>query len=187
MKKFLNAQLENSSKTDWTYQVKRDLKELEIKLTLEDIGSMSKNKFKNHIMKKIESAALKYLKSKIKSKGQELEYINIELQDYLRPETSIKLQEKQDMFKMRSRMIDIGENMRGKSTNFKCEACKKNGKKKKETQPHIYKCKHFNKERNYVDYNKIFGNKTNKIKKFMKRMNLNLTVKQKKIKIKNTI
>ena len=53
MKKFFNAQLENSSKTDWTSQVERDLRELEIKSTLEDIRSMSKNKLKDHIMKKI--------------------------------------------------------------------------------------------------------------------------------------
>ena len=98
-------------------------------------------------MKKIESADLKYLKSMIKSKGQELEYTNIEIQDYLRPEASLQLQEKQDMFKMRSRMMDINENIREKSTNFKCEACKKIGKRKKETQPHIYKCKQPNKER----------------------------------------
>ena len=81
MKKFFNAQLENSSKTDWTSQVEKDLKELEIKLTFEDIESMSRNKFKNHILKKIESSALKYLKSMIKSKGKELVYTNIEMQD----------------------------------------------------------------------------------------------------------
>ena len=45
MKKFFNAQLENSSKTDWTSQVEKDLKELEIKLTIEDIKIMSRNKF----------------------------------------------------------------------------------------------------------------------------------------------
>ena len=129
-------------------------------------------------MKKIESSALKYLKSMIKSKGKELVYTNIEMQDYLRPEASIKLEEKQDMFKMRSRMIDINKNMRGKSTNFKCEACKKIGKRKKETQQHIYKCKQLNKERKYVEYNEIFGNKTNKMKEVIKRMNLNLTVRK---------
>ena len=69
----------------------------------------------------------------IKSKGQEFEYTNIEMQNYLRPEASLKLQEKQDMFKIRSRMIDIKENMRRKRTNFICEACKKNCKRKKET------------------------------------------------------
>ena len=30
IKKFFNAQLENSTKTDWTFQVQKDLKELEL-------------------------------------------------------------------------------------------------------------------------------------------------------------
>ena len=67
---------------------------------------MSKNKFKNHLMKKIESA---FPYAMIRSKGQELEYTNIEMQYYLRPEASM-FQEKQDMFKMRSRMIYIRVN-----------------------------------------------------------------------------
>ena len=70
LKKFFNAQMENSNKTDWTYQVQKDIKELEICLEIEDIKSMSKNKFKSHINKKIECAALKYLKSMIKTKGK---------------------------------------------------------------------------------------------------------------------
>ena len=45
MKKFLYAQMENSTKTDWTSQIKKDLKELEINLEMEDIKLMSKKKF----------------------------------------------------------------------------------------------------------------------------------------------
>ena len=82
MKKFFNAQLENSTKTDWTSQIEHDLKELDINLGIEDIQNISKNKFKNHIKKKVEVAALKYLKSLIQSKGQELNYTQIEMQDY---------------------------------------------------------------------------------------------------------
>ena len=59
------------------------------------------------------------------------------MQDYLRPEASIKLQEKQDMFKMRSRMIDIRKNMRGKSPNCKCETCKKMAKKERNSTTHL--------------------------------------------------
>ena len=46
MKKFFHSQLENSSKTDWTSQVEKDLKELEMKFTFEDIESMSKTNLK---------------------------------------------------------------------------------------------------------------------------------------------
>ena len=73
IKKFFNAQLENSSKTDWTFQVQNYMKELEINLTMEDIHCISKNMFKEYIRKKIECGALIYLKSLIKSKGKEME------------------------------------------------------------------------------------------------------------------
>ena len=57
MKMFFNAQVEKSKKTDWTTQVQKDLKELKVNLTFEDIRAMSKNMFKNHIKKKIETEA----------------------------------------------------------------------------------------------------------------------------------
>ena len=118
--KFFNAQMENSTKADWTSQIKKDLTELEINLEIKDIKLMSKNKFKKHITKKIEIAALKYLKLLIKTKGKELQYKQIEMQDYLKPEASFKLFQKQNIFKMRSRMLYLKENMKGKHFNFKC-------------------------------------------------------------------
>ena len=178
LKKFFNAQMENSNKTDWTYQVEKDLKELEICLEIEDIKRMSKNKFKRHINKKIECAALKYLKSMIKTKGKELDYTQLEIQEYLTPEADLKLYEKQDIFKIRSRMVDVKENMKGKHVNFKCEACKKIGKRKTETQEHVYKCKQLNKERNTVSYKQIFGNNIHNIKKVMNRMNENIKTRK---------
>ena len=42
---------------------------------------------------------------------------------------------------MRSRMLDIKENMKGNHVNFDCEPCKLKGIKRKETQTHIYKSK----------------------------------------------
>ena len=114
IKKFFNAQLEKSSKTDWTSQVQKDMSELKVILSFENIKAMSKNKFRNHIKKKIENEALVYLKSLIKSKGKEIVYTQIEMQEYLRPESKLKIEEKQDIFRMRTRMIDIKENMKGK-------------------------------------------------------------------------
>ena len=82
MKKFFYAQIENSSKTDWTSQVERDCQELKITLNHEEIKAMSKNMFKNYVTNQVESGALNYLKSMIKSKGQEIKYTHIEMQDY---------------------------------------------------------------------------------------------------------
>ena len=43
---------------------------------------------------KIKNTALIYIKSQIKSKGKEIEYKNIEMQDYLRPEANLKIKKK---------------------------------------------------------------------------------------------
>ena len=182
MKKFFNAQLENSSKTDWTFQVKNYMKELEINLTMEEIHCMSKNMFKEYIRKKIESGALKYLKSQIKSKGKEIEYKEIEMQEYLKPESKLSIKEKQDIFKMRTRMIDIKENMKGNHFNFDCDACKLKGIRRKETQRHVYKCIQLNKRKRTIKYKEIFGSKTAKMKHIIKRMNTNLTKRKHLIK-----
>ena len=57
--------------------------------------------------------------------------------------------------------------MKRKSTNFECDACKKIGNIKKETQQHVYKGKQLNNNEKYItkiNYNDIFGNNVDKIK-----------------------
>ena len=58
-----------------------------------DLKVCPKNMFKNYVTKQVESGALTYLKSMIKSKGQEIKYTHIEMQDYLRTEAKIKISE----------------------------------------------------------------------------------------------
>ena len=77
---------------------------------------------------------MKYLKSQIKSKGKELKYKTLELQDYLRPEANLSIKYKKSIFQIRTRMIDIKGNYKTKYRNFKCDACKLKGKNKTETQ-----------------------------------------------------
>ena len=142
---------------------------------MEEIKAMPKNMFKTHIKKKIECEALTYLKSKIKSKGKEIYYTQIELQEYLRPESKLKIVEKNDIFKIRSRMVDLKGNIKGKYTNYKCEPCSLKGIKKKETQKHVFKCSQLNTEVRNIKYKDIFGSNINKMKYIMKRMNQNLS------------
>ena len=94
IKQVFNEQWKTSSKNDWTEQIKQDIKDLNINKGLEDIKGMTKTKFKELVKEKTELEALKYLKSKIKTKGEEIAYNILEMQDYLRPETKLKLHEK---------------------------------------------------------------------------------------------
>ena len=92
------------------------------------------------------------------------------MQNYLKPESKLKIEEKQDMLKMRTRIIDVKENMKGTHIKFHCEACPLEGIETKETQKHVYKCKHFNTKVRRIKYKEIFGSKISKMKKIVKRM-----------------
>ena len=89
----------------------------------------------------IEKAAPRYLKSNIKSKGKEIKYKILELQDYLRPEANIDIKDKKNIFQIRTRMKDVIGHFKNKYRNYKCDACNIKGKNKTEMQKHIFKCK----------------------------------------------
>ena len=73
----------------------------------------------------------------------------LEMQNYLKPNRSkIKIEEAQEIFKMRSRVSDVKSNFKGKDENFTCNICENED----ETQKHIIDCPLINKERK--DYEK---------------------------------
>ena len=57
----LNLQLEKPSRGDWGSTCMKDLKELKIDLSLEEIKLMNKNKFTIILKQKIKENALEYL------------------------------------------------------------------------------------------------------------------------------
>ena len=75
---------------------------------------------------------------------------------------------------MRTRTIDIKENMKQKHDNPYCEACRLKGIKKKETQKHVYKCTQLNSKMRKIKYKEIFGSNISKMKYIIKRMKINL-------------
>ena len=58
-----------------------------------------------------------YLTYKIKSKGKLIIYTQIELQEYLRPQSKLKIDEQNYIFKI-SRMMDLKGNIKGKYINY---------------------------------------------------------------------
>ena len=91
-----------------------------------------------------------------------MEYTHVGMQEYLKPESKLTIKEKQDIFKMRARMIDIKENMKGNYVNFNCEACKLKGINRKETQKHVYKCSNLIKEKEKKSTKKYLETKQSK-------------------------
>ena len=133
--RFFMLQFENRSKGDWAYTVLADLNELKITESFEEIKSMSQYQFLKLLKQRIKENALTYLTGKQKSKGSEIRYSDIEMADYLLPVNSeLTIEQKQKMFSVRNRMIEISENFPGKEIDDKCY-CGKD-----ESMSHIYYC-----------------------------------------------
>jgi hypothetical protein len=122
-----------------------DLKQLEITESLEEIRDMSQNKYVILLNKRMNENALKYLLNKQKSKGKEIRYSEIQMAEYLIPKNSqLTVIQKQKMFAVNNRMIEIYENFPGKQLKKEC-ICSKI-----ESMSHIYYCKTLNEGKNPI-------------------------------------
>ena len=111
---FLETQMKNPVKEDWFLTVMEDLESLKIH---ETIKKMTKSTFKGLIEKKVVITALIYLNSEKEkhTKVAHIEHKNLEMQDYLSPNT-ISIQESKFIFLLRTRMLDVRNNYKGRST-----------------------------------------------------------------------
>jgi hypothetical protein len=150
--KFLNLQFENPSKGDWASTCLKDLKDLKINMSLEDIKQITKTRFTKMINEAINQKALEYLNGKKGSKGGEISYTKIKLADYLSPTAKgLSIDDKRYIFSMRNRMVILPENFPLKEQTTKC-VCGEN----KENMEHVYICKQWTNEITHTNYNLIF-------------------------------
>ena len=154
MYKFLETQMKNRKPRDWITQVLKDIKELHLDISLENINQMTKEKLKIILNKAVKIKALEELNRKKQnhSKGKEIKYSFLEMQKYLRPsKINIKHEDAITIFRLRARMTDVKVNFKGKYENLACKICKKEN----ETQDHILKCEKISTEVS-PEYHKIF-------------------------------
>ena len=79
--------------------------------------------------------ALEYLISKRKIKGQEINYQELKMAEYLQPGyEEISINEQRSIFSLRNRMVQIYENFPSMNKKEFCQC------KKEETMRHIYDC-----------------------------------------------
>ena len=146
--KFLQLQFEHSTKGDWASTCVKDLKELKIDLSLEEIKIISKPKYQKLLKSAIRIKALEYLLDKQGRKGSEIKYSNLELAEYLMPNNELlSIEDKRNLFEMRNHMVDIPANFSSSKVITKC-ICRD-----KEDMKHIYICKKLNiiKEETYFE------------------------------------
>ena len=92
--KFLQLQLEKPTiKGEWASSCLADLHRLKIKLSLNEIKVMKIIKYKSLLKKKIREESLSYLLCIRKFKGHEIEYLSLQMSDYLLPNTFITKKE----------------------------------------------------------------------------------------------
>ena len=111
-------------KSDWTEQVKVDLFDFNIQPNLDVIKKQFKNAFKKLVKEQAHIFEFSNLmqKKQTHSKMDSLNYIKLELQDYLKLGTVDAVIAK-TVFKYRTRMATFGENFRGKNGPVNCPLC----------------------------------------------------------------
>ena len=107
-------------------------------MTNDQIALIKKNIFKKLIRKKIKILALDYLQNlKMKhSKVKEIQYETFEIQQYML-HRDFSNNDKELLFKLRTRMINVKSNFRNQYENVLCQLCD-NGAE--ESQSHLLEC-----------------------------------------------
>ena len=172
---FLFLQLEKPAKFDWAATCLQDLKKLKINLKFEDIRKMPTNQFKETVRKNCTQLAFEYLISKRKSKGKEIKYDKIETANYLMPNNHLNNEEKQKIFSIRNRMLNIPANFVSKEKNKNKCICQQI-----ENMEHLYKCKKLNEEKPEIQFEEIYKENIVKMKKIKERLEKNIDKKNEK-------
>ena len=156
VRKMLNLQLEKPSLGDWASTCLSDLENINLKLTLDEIRTISKQRYLMILKEKIKDSALKYLLKKRGKKGSEISYSSIEMSKYLQPfNKALTIEQKREMFEIRNRMVNIQSNFSSKNET-RCECGKT------EDMVHIYECEIFcDNKQPTIPYGQIFNGNLN--------------------------
>ena len=109
---------------------------------------MSKSKFKSILKSKIKENAFNYLMRKRGTKGKEIEYSSFEMAEYLLPyNQKLNIDEKQKVFSIRNRMVEIPSNYGNSNEICICGNM--------EDMSHIYSCKILNEKKIIISFENI--------------------------------
>ena len=154
VRRFLTAQELNPVRKDLCLQFKDDMKTCNIILTSSEISSMKKCKFKKLVYTQLREVSREYLLS-LKGKHSKLGSLqNTYILDTYLASNSISTEEKQILFKLRTRMIDVKSNFRTQyGQDLACRFCPE-----EETQSHLLICKELidNLDTSSIEYEDIF-------------------------------
>ena len=132
-----NSQKVSNSVGDWVRLVEADMVELGITLTEKEIQGVSKPVFNKFVKKRVKLNMLKYLaeKKKTHSKAKFINCDKLKQAEYIQ-DSRFSTREKQLLFKLRSKTLDVNENFKGMNKKPWCTSCGLF----KETQSHLLQC-----------------------------------------------
>ena len=124
IRRIYEAQKLSNNTGDWIKLVEADKKELEIDMKDEEIQNVSKDKFKEYVTKKAKMHQLHFLAS-LKRKHSKSEFLNcteFKTAEYLK-DPVFNTKQKQLLFKLRSRTLDVKQNFPGQHRDLWCRSC----------------------------------------------------------------
>ena len=122
--KVFYAQKRKPVKDDWVITVDKNMTEINLKLTENEMNNMKKFKFKELLKNKIHTASFKYLQ-KIQekhSKSKDIKYEHFQIQQYL-TNNKFTTKEKIMLFQLRTSMNDVKLNFKSMYTDYTCDLC----------------------------------------------------------------
>ena len=177
----LKAMIENPAKNDWIELVRKDLQDLDIKLSFEDIKNTTKEKFKVFVKEVIEEKAFEHLlalKEK-HSKLKNLKYGKFKIQNYLKSDTKFSSSEINFALNIRANMLNVKGNFRTAYQNIKCRLCTvdnsiESHKNLIESQGHLLTCVRLNSNSlstgMTIQYEELFSEDKDKILEITRRI-----------------
>lgn len=118
------AQWKYPVRGDWVLEVQKNLVELDIGLSLDELQRKSSYSFKRLVKIKTKEYTLKYLLelSESHKKMDSLSYTDLKLQNYLKDE-DIPVAEAKNLFRFRTRAAKFKENMKNSYPSITCPLC----------------------------------------------------------------
>ena len=157
--KVFQAQTRDTLKGDWVDIVRKDLKDIGINDTFEEIAKKKEETFKKQVTKAGQIYTFRKLKNEKdrRSKGQNLKYNKFEMKKYLVNE-NFKSREAIFLFKIRTEMLDVRKNYEKQYiNNMTCQVCHSHT----DTQQSILTCSVLNTKPNKINYNDLFSEDLN--------------------------
>ena len=153
--------------------VLRTYRYLEMNLSFKEIQNLNSIQFTKIIRKAIQVRAFEYLTNKRGKKGQEIEYTEQKMAEYLMPNCkNLSISDKRKIFEIRNGMLPITANFPIKGEEKLCCGTIEDTK-------HIYTCKYWSDKSEKPNFEKIYTDNMNDLTKVYKHYMINLTKKDK--------